>query len=99
MEDTLSPTPATTAEEAMASSRDTADKASVSGEAGGASAGAVAMATAGREEPGEEAEPWAATVPPVRWWFHVSGLMQTFIYVYRCSSLYNIPTLSSPFQF
>ncbi|XP_023665483.2 large proline-rich protein BAG6 isoform X2 [Paramormyrops kingsleyae] len=64
VEDTLSPTPATTAEEAMASSRETADKASASGEAGGASAGAAAMATAGREEPGGEAEPWAATVPP-----------------------------------
>ncbi|XP_048848542.1 large proline-rich protein BAG6 isoform X2 [Brienomyrus brachyistius] len=70
VEDTLSPTPATTAEEAMASSRETADKAAASGDAGGASAGATlgagaaAIATSGREEPGGEAEPWAAAVPP-----------------------------------
>ncbi|KAG7457534.1 hypothetical protein MATL_G00228150 [Megalops atlanticus] len=71
MEETLSPTPATTAEEAMASSRETGDLGVTSGDAaglGGAPAGetrgAVTMAAAGgREEPGGEAEPWAAAVP------------------------------------
>ncbi|XP_036371578.1 large proline-rich protein BAG6 [Megalops cyprinoides] len=71
MEETLSPTPATTAEEAMASSRETGDLGVASGDAAGlgrAPAGetraAVTMAAAGgREEPGGEAEPWAAAVP------------------------------------
>uniref|UniRef100_A0A671LZU8 Large proline-rich protein BAG6 n=1 Tax=Sinocyclocheilus anshuiensis TaxID=1608454 RepID=A0A671LZU8_9TELE len=51
MEEGLSPAPATTAEEVMASSGDTADE-------------TVAMATADREESTGEVEPWAATVPP-----------------------------------
>uniref|UniRef100_A0A673LW31 Large proline-rich protein BAG6 n=1 Tax=Sinocyclocheilus rhinocerous TaxID=307959 RepID=A0A673LW31_9TELE len=51
MEEGLSPAPATTAEEVMASSGDTTD-------------GAVAMAPVDREESIGEAEPWAATLPP-----------------------------------
>ncbi|KAI2652729.1 Large proline-rich protein BAG6 [Labeo rohita] len=67
MEEGLSPAPATTAEEVMASSGDTAD----ADEPPGRplledTRGAVAMATADREESSGEAEPWAATVPPVR---------------------------------
>ncbi|RXN12525.1 large proline-rich BAG6-like isoform X1 [Labeo rohita] len=65
MEEGLSPAPATTAEEVMASSGDTAD----ADEPPGRplledTRGAVAMATADREESSGEAEPWAATVPP-----------------------------------
>lgn len=65
MEEGLSPAPATTAEEVMASSGDTAD----GGEPPGRPSleelrGAVAMATTDREESTGEAEPWAATVPP-----------------------------------
>lgn len=56
MDDTLSPTPATTAEEAMVSSQE-------EGAVGG-SDGETAEA-AGGEEPGEEAEAWAAALPPV----------------------------------
>ncbi|KAM9468542.1 large proline-rich protein BAG6 isoform 2-T2 [Clarias gariepinus] len=55
MEDTLSPTPATTAEEVMVSSQE-------EGAVGG-SAGETEEA-AGGEEPGEEAEAWAAALPP-----------------------------------
>lgn len=57
MDDTLSPTPATTAEEAMVSSQE-------EGAVGGGSAGEMGEA-AGGEEPGEEAEAWAAALPPV----------------------------------
>ncbi|KAJ8367672.1 hypothetical protein AAFF_G00313720 [Aldrovandia affinis] len=70
MEETLSPAPATTAEEAMASSRETGDPGASEDVAalGGAPAGETratsAMAMAGREEPGGEAEPWAAAIPP-----------------------------------
>lgn len=56
MDDTLSPTPATTAEEAMVSSQE-------EGAVGGGSAGEMGEA-AGGEEPGEEAEAWAAALPP-----------------------------------
>ncbi|KAG1947245.1 large proline-rich protein BAG6 [Pimephales promelas] len=65
MEEGLSPAPATTAEEVMASSGDTADgdeppiRPSLE-----VLRGAVAMATADREGSTGEAEPWAATVPP-----------------------------------
>ncbi|XP_060800222.1 large proline-rich protein BAG6 [Neoarius graeffei] len=55
MDDTLSPTPATTAEEAMVSSQE-------EGAVGG-SAGDTGEAADG-EEPGEEAEAWAAALPP-----------------------------------
>ncbi|KAI1902435.1 hypothetical protein AGOR_G00044730 [Albula goreensis] len=65
MEETLSPAPATTAEEAMASSQETGDQ-GASGDAApvGETRGAVAMAAAGREESGGEAESWAAAIPP-----------------------------------
>lgn len=56
MEDTLSPTPATTAEEVMLSSQEEGAVGGSAGETGGA---------AGGEEPGEEAEAWAAALPPV----------------------------------
>ncbi|XP_026112783.1 large proline-rich protein BAG6-like isoform X2 [Carassius auratus] len=65
MEVGLSPAPATTAEEVMASSRDTADADEPPGRPLlEETQGAVAMATADREESAGEAEPWAATVPP-----------------------------------
>lgn len=67
MEEGLSPAPATTAEEVMASSGDTADGDEPPGRPSLEELrGAVAMATADREESTGEAEPWAATVPPVR---------------------------------
>lgn len=56
MDDTLSPTPATTAEEVMVSSQEEGAVGGSVGETGGA---------AGGEEPGEEAEAWAAALPPV----------------------------------
>lgn len=55
MEDTHSPTPATTAEEAMISSQEERAVDCSAGETGEA---------AGGEEPGEEAEAWAAALPP-----------------------------------
>uniref|UniRef100_A0A8C1BPD2 Large proline-rich protein BAG6 n=1 Tax=Cyprinus carpio carpio TaxID=630221 RepID=A0A8C1BPD2_CYPCA len=65
MEEGLSPAPATTAEEVMASSRDTADTDEPPGRPLlEETRGAVAMATADREESIGEVEPWAATVPP-----------------------------------
>ncbi|KAJ8245139.1 hypothetical protein GJAV_G00274720 [Gymnothorax javanicus] len=66
MEETLSPAPATTAEEAMASSRETGEQGATGDAAAPAreTRGAVAMAAGGREEPGGEAEPWAAALPP-----------------------------------
>uniref|UniRef100_A0A8C9WL45 Large proline-rich protein BAG6 n=1 Tax=Scleropages formosus TaxID=113540 RepID=A0A8C9WL45_SCLFO len=72
VEETHSPAPATTAEEAMASSCETGDKGTSSGDTGavgGASAGetrgaAAAIPPGGREQSGGEAEPWAASVPP-----------------------------------
>lgn len=56
MDETLSPTPATTAEEAMVSSQEEGAVGGSAGETGEA---------AGGEEPGEEAEAWAAALPPV----------------------------------
>ncbi|XP_058609918.1 large proline-rich protein BAG6 isoform X4 [Onychostoma macrolepis] len=65
MEEGLSPAPATTAEEVMASSGDTADVDEPPGRPLlEETRGAVAMAPADREESTGEAEPWAATVPP-----------------------------------
>ncbi|XP_043073517.1 large proline-rich protein BAG6 isoform X3 [Puntigrus tetrazona] len=65
MEEGLSPAPATTAEEVMASSGDTADGDEPPGRPLlEETRGAVAMAPADREESTGEAEPWAATVPP-----------------------------------
>ncbi|GAA6088865.1 large proline-rich protein BAG6 isoform X1 [Tachysurus ichikawai] len=55
MDETLSPTPATTAEEAMVSSQEEGAVGGSAGETGEA---------AGGEEPGEEAEAWAAALPP-----------------------------------
>lgn len=67
MEEGLSPAPATTAEEVMASSGDTADGDEPPGRPLlEETRGAVAMAIADREESTGEADPWAATVPPVR---------------------------------
>uniref|UniRef100_A0A4W5N8D9 BCL2-associated athanogene 6 n=1 Tax=Hucho hucho TaxID=62062 RepID=A0A4W5N8D9_9TELE len=66
MEDTHSPVPATTAEEAMASSQETRAEPRETGATGGAAplGGAMAAAEAsGREEPGRETEAWAAAVP------------------------------------
>ncbi|CAB1333444.1 unnamed protein product [Coregonus sp. 'balchen'] len=66
MEDTHSPAPATTAEEAMASSRETRAEPRETGATGGAAplGGTMAAAEAsGREEPGGETEAWAAAVP------------------------------------
>uniref|UniRef100_A0A4W5L3N2 BCL2-associated athanogene 6 n=1 Tax=Hucho hucho TaxID=62062 RepID=A0A4W5L3N2_9TELE len=65
MEDTHSPAPATTAEEAMAS-QETRAEPRETGATGGAAplGGAMAAAEAsGREEPGRETEAWAAAVP------------------------------------
>uniref|UniRef100_A0A671M1S9 Large proline-rich protein BAG6 n=1 Tax=Sinocyclocheilus anshuiensis TaxID=1608454 RepID=A0A671M1S9_9TELE len=62
MEEGLSPAPATTAEEVMASSGDTADADEPPGRP--LLEETVAMATADREESTGEVEPWAATVPP-----------------------------------
>ncbi|XP_052440852.1 large proline-rich protein BAG6 isoform X1 [Carassius gibelio] len=65
MEEGLSPAPATTAEEVMASSGDTADGDEPPGRPSlEETRGAVAMAPVDREESAGEAEPWAATVPP-----------------------------------
>lgn len=65
MEEGLSPAPATTAEEVMASSGDTADGDEPPGRPLlEETRGAVAMAHADREESTGEADPWAATVPP-----------------------------------
>uniref|UniRef100_A0A8C7J5B6 BCL2-associated athanogene 6 n=1 Tax=Oncorhynchus kisutch TaxID=8019 RepID=A0A8C7J5B6_ONCKI len=66
MEDTHSPAPATTAEEAMASSQETRAEPRETGATGGSAplGGAMAAAEAsGREEPGRETEAWAAAVP------------------------------------
>ncbi|XP_048057229.1 large proline-rich protein BAG6 isoform X2 [Megalobrama amblycephala] len=65
MDEGLSPAPATTAEEVMASSGDTADGDEPPGRPLLEELrGAVAMATTDREESTGEVEPWAATVPP-----------------------------------
>lgn len=69
MEDTHSPVPATTAEEAMVSSRQARASSLETGVSGGAVplGGAMAAAEAdGREESGRDSEAWAAAVPPVR---------------------------------
>ncbi|XP_071253763.1 large proline-rich protein BAG6-like isoform X3 [Salvelinus alpinus] len=66
MEATHSPAPATTAEEAMASSQDTRAEPRETGATGGAAPFGGAMATAeasGREEPGRETEAWTSAVP------------------------------------
>ncbi|XP_016415120.1 large proline-rich protein BAG6-like isoform X3 [Sinocyclocheilus rhinocerous] len=65
MEEGLSPAPATTAEEVMASSGDTTDGDEPPGRPLlEETRGAVAMAPVDREESIGEAEPWAATLPP-----------------------------------
>ena len=73
MEDTRSPAPAATAEEAMSSresSRDTVSLPGDAGASGGAAALGGAMAAAGaeggREESVRDSEAWTAAVPPVR---------------------------------
>ncbi|XP_066515204.1 large proline-rich protein BAG6 isoform X2 [Hoplias malabaricus] len=55
MDDTLSPTPATTAEEAMSTSEEAGAVGGLADETGGA---------VGGEEPAGEAEAWAAALPP-----------------------------------
>uniref|UniRef100_A0A8C8IBD4 Large proline-rich protein BAG6 n=1 Tax=Oncorhynchus tshawytscha TaxID=74940 RepID=A0A8C8IBD4_ONCTS len=69
--DCLSPAPATTAEEAMASSGNRQEVGAYPGvtapsqrASSGENRGAVAMAAGGREESGGDVEPWAAAVPP-----------------------------------
>ncbi|XP_010871520.2 large proline-rich protein BAG6 isoform X2 [Esox lucius] len=72
MEEGLSPAPATTAEEAMASSGDRQEVGGAPpGEttplrraSSGETRGSVAMAAGGREESGGDVESWAAVVPP-----------------------------------
>ncbi len=61
----LSPAPATTAEEVMASSGDTDGDEPPGRPLLEETRGAVAMAPTDREESTGEAEPWAATVPAV----------------------------------
>eukprot|EP00063_Salmo_salar_P081260 XP_014056095.1 PREDICTED: large proline-rich protein BAG6-like isoform X4 [Salmo salar] len=66
IEATHSPAPATTAEEAMASSQETRAEPRETGATGGAAplGGAMAAAEAsGREEPGRETDAWTAAVP------------------------------------
>lgn len=65
MGDSLSPTPATTAEEALASSQE----AGAVGVPARESEGAV-----GGEDAGRDAEAWAAALPPVRY-FHTSSIL------------------------
>lgn len=74
MDDSLSPVPATTAEEAMESSQDA--------EAVGCSAGETDGAVGGAE-PGEEAEAWAAALPPVGH-FAFASQQPTFLAVLLC---------------
>lgn len=62
MGDSLSPTPATTAEEALASSQE----AGAVGVPARESEGAV-----GGEDAGRDAEAWAAALPPVRYFTHL----------------------------
>ncbi|KAM9838819.1 large proline-rich protein BAG6 isoform 2-T3 [Aulostomus maculatus] len=66
MGETLSPTPATTAEEAMASSGESGETAASPGQKKRASGDGERPAGAppGRVEMGPEMEPWAASVPP-----------------------------------
>uniref|UniRef100_A0A8C7RF69 Large proline-rich protein BAG6 n=1 Tax=Oncorhynchus mykiss TaxID=8022 RepID=A0A8C7RF69_ONCMY len=71
MDEGLSPAPATTAEEAMASSGNRQEvgaypevTAPSQRASSGETRGAVAMAAGGREESGGDVEPWAAAVPP-----------------------------------
>lgn len=66
MDESLSPAPATTAEEAMASSGDKAEKRPPPVENRALSGDAPAQGPTGREEAAPEVEPWAAAVPPVR---------------------------------
>ncbi|XP_036395111.1 large proline-rich protein BAG6 isoform X2 [Megalops cyprinoides] len=72
MDGTPSPAPATTAEEAMVSSREAGAAGLSPGDAGAvggvssreARGGGAMAAASGREESGAEVEPWAAAVPP-----------------------------------
>lgn len=67
MEESLSPAPATTAEEAMASSGDCGERGAPTGE--NPSSGdpqCPAGAPMRQEEAAPEVEQWAAAVPPVR---------------------------------
>uniref|UniRef100_A0A674DS66 Large proline-rich protein BAG6 n=1 Tax=Salmo trutta TaxID=8032 RepID=A0A674DS66_SALTR len=71
MDEGLSPAPATTAEEAMASSGNTQEVGASPGvttpsrrASSAETRGSVAMAAGGREESGGDVEPWAAAVPP-----------------------------------
>lgn len=69
MEETMSPAPATTAEEAMLTSADAAEgtgsrRASSVETRGATPMAAAAAAAAAREEPGAEVEPWVAAMPP-----------------------------------
>lgn len=67
MEESLSPAPATTAEEAMASSDDHGERGVSPGENSASSRDTQcpAVALARREEAAPEVEQWAAAVPPV----------------------------------
>ncbi|XP_068566880.1 large proline-rich protein BAG6 [Cebidichthys violaceus] len=64
MEESLSPAPATTAEEAMASSGDSGERGASPGENTALSGDTPAGAPTGREGAAPEVEPWAAAVPP-----------------------------------
>lgn len=68
MEETLSPAPATTAEEAMASSGDRGERGAPPGDSTTSSGDTQCPAGAPtrREEAANEVEQWAAAVPPVR---------------------------------
>ncbi|KAM6967910.1 large proline-rich protein BAG6 isoform 2-T2 [Aplochiton taeniatus] len=68
IEDTRSPAPATTAEEALSSSRETRASPAERGATGGAAplvgATPATVAEAGRGESGRDSDAWAAAVPP-----------------------------------
>ncbi|KAM6903627.1 large proline-rich protein BAG6 [Lycodopsis pacificus] len=64
MEESLSPAPATTAEEAMASSGDSGERGASPGESTALSGDTPAGAPTGLEGVAPEVEPWAAAVPP-----------------------------------
>ncbi|XP_075961966.1 large proline-rich protein BAG6 isoform X2 [Anarhichas minor] len=64
MEESLSPAPATTAEEAMASSGDSGERGASPGESTALSGDTPAGAPTGLEGAAPEVEPWAAAVPP-----------------------------------
>lgn len=87
MEEGLSPAPATTAEEAMASSGESAEREPAVDltpphrPSSGETRGPAGMAAAGREDSGAEVEPWAASVPPVR------SVTDNFSFEWNCHSL------------